>query len=151
MGEFHESADVILRPTTLLIVEKDLSWREAGDGLAVVLLKSVVWELKALLGAVGPQVAVHASMDRFSILIKTSSPGVVPESTPVVLLLVADDFRDFNSLLLQFDEVEERGTAGRTGADHTNARFTRGSHSRFKKVRLRKWFLRKFFFLEVSV
>jgi len=52
MGEFHESADVILRPTTLLIVEKDLSWREAGDGLAVVLLKSVVWELKALLGAV---------------------------------------------------------------------------------------------------
>lgn len=128
MGKLHEPANVVLGPPTFLVVEEDFSWREAGDWLAVMFLEGVVGELEALLGAVGPQVAVHASVHRLAILIETSSPGVVPESTPVVLLFVADNFRNLNSLLLQLDEVEERGTAGRTGADHAHARLTSGSH-----------------------
>jgi len=49
MGKFYESSDVVLCPTSFLVVEKNLSWWEAGDGFAVVLLESVVGEFVEIL------------------------------------------------------------------------------------------------------
>src|SRR5690606_38144318 len=63
-------------------------------GASEVLLEGVVGEFEAFLRAVGPQVAVHAPVDGLTVLVESRAPGVVPHSSPIGLLLVADDVGD---------------------------------------------------------
>jgi len=107
MCELHESSDVVLGPTTFLIIEKHFSWWEAGDGFSVVLFKSVVGKFETFFGAVGPQITVHAAVNGLAILIQSRPPGVIPEAAPIVLFLVADNFWDFHTGLFQLDKVEK--------------------------------------------
>jgi len=111
MGELHKASDVVFRPTSFLVVEKDFSGWETGNGFSVVLLESVVGELETLLGAVRPQITVHASMNWLAILIETSSPGIVPETAPVILLFKTNNFGDFHAGFFQLDEVVKSGTS----------------------------------------
>ena len=58
----------------------------------------------------------------------TSSPGVVPETAPIVLFLEADNFGDFDSGFLQLDKVVKSRTARRTAADQADSHFTSWCH-----------------------
>jgi len=128
VGEFDEASHVIFRPTSFLVVKKNFSGWEAGDGFSVVLLKSVVGKFETFLGAVGPQVTVHAAVNGLAILVQSSSPGVVPETAPIVLFLEADNFGDFDSGFLQLDKVVKSRTARRTAADQADSHFTSWCH-----------------------
>ena len=56
---------------TLEIVEEHLPGREGGDGLAKVLFERVVGELEGLLGAVGPEIAVHRAVHSLTVLVQS--------------------------------------------------------------------------------
>ena len=56
---------------TLEIVEEHLPRWEGGDGLAEVLLERVVRELEGLLGAVGPEIAVHRAVHSLTVLVQS--------------------------------------------------------------------------------
>ena len=73
------------------VVVEHLAGREGRHRLAEVLLEAVVGELQALLGTVGPQVAVHAGVAGLAMLVESGAPAVVPEPAPVVLLLETDE------------------------------------------------------------
>ena len=83
--------------------------RKGGNGLAIVLLKSVVRELQALLRSIGPEIPlsaisvriqsllispVHTAVHSLSILVGASSPRIVPETAEGGLLLVTHNLRD---------------------------------------------------------
>jgi len=96
-AEPDEPPHVALLDAALDVVPEDLPRGIGGDGLSEVFLESVVGELEAFLGAVGPQVPVHGPVDRLAVLVHPRAPRVVPEASPVVLLLVADDFGDLGA------------------------------------------------------
>ena len=57
---------------TFEIVKEDFPRRKGGNGFSKVILESVVGKLEGgLLGAVGPQVAVHAPVHVLAVLVKT--------------------------------------------------------------------------------
>src|SRR4029077_16443650 len=62
------------------VVVKHGAWRERRDRLPEVLIEGVVGELEALLGPVGPQVAVHAPVYWVAVLVEPGAPRVVPQS-----------------------------------------------------------------------
>ena len=64
-------------------------------------------------------------MDRLPVLVRARPPGVVPQSAPVALLLVADQVRDHPALSLQLGEPAEDGEA--TGTSSNDANFTNHS------------------------
>ena len=83
--------------------------RKGGNGLAIVLLKSVVRELQALLRSIGPEIPlsaisvriqslsispVHTAVHSLSILVGASSPRIVPETAEGGLLLITHNLRD---------------------------------------------------------
>src|SRR5690606_7678964 len=88
------AAHIALVDTALDVVEQNGARGKRRDGTTEVLVKGVIGELQAFLGAVGPQVAIHAAMYRLAMLVQTGAPRVVPQAAPVRLLLEADDFRD---------------------------------------------------------
>jgi hypothetical protein len=49
---------------------------------------------------------VHAAVDQLTVLVSPCPPGVVPQPTPVGLLLIADDFR--NRLCIENDNFRKR-------------------------------------------
>jgi hypothetical protein len=79
--------------------------------------EGVVSEFQAFLWAVGPQVAVHAAVDRLAVFIQTGAPGVVPHAAPVFLLFIADQFRDVRALVPRRLEGPQLRHATGTGAD----------------------------------
>ena len=83
--------------------------RKGGNGLAIVLLKSVVREFQALLRSIGPEIPlnaisvriqsllispVHTAVHCLSILVGASSPRIVPETAEGGLLLITHNLRD---------------------------------------------------------
>ena len=83
--------------------------RKGGNGLAIVLLKSVVRELQALFRPIGPEIPmrvisvripsllispVHTAVHSLSILVGASSPRIVPEAAEGGLLLITHNLRD---------------------------------------------------------
>src|SRR6185369_11357109 len=85
--ELNEPAHVVRLGPPGDVVVKHLARRERRDRLPEVLIEGVVGELEALLGPVGPQVAVHTPVYRVAVLVEPGTPGVVPQPTPVALLL----------------------------------------------------------------
>src|SRR6266550_3017976 len=81
------------------VVVKHCARRERWDRLPEVLIEGVVGELEALLGPVGPQVAVHAPVYWVAVLVEPGAPGVVPQSTPVALRLETNDLGYLGALL----------------------------------------------------
>ena len=59
-------------------------------------------------------------MDRFTVLVRPSPPGVVPEPAPAALLLIADQVRDHTALSLQLGEPTEDGETGGTSSNDAN-------------------------------
>jgi hypothetical protein len=88
-----------------------------------MLLEAIVGEFQALLGAVGPQIAVHAAMDRLAIFVEPGTPGVVPQSSPIALLLEADNLRDVRPLAGGRLECPKLRQSGRTCPDDGHALF----------------------------
>ncbi|MNP43165.1 hypothetical protein D3C76_1369670 [compost metagenome] len=86
-----------------------------------MLFEGVVGELQAFLGAVRPQVAVHAAVHRFTVLVQAGAPGVVPHAAPVALLLEADQFGDVGALVAGRLESAKLRQAARSGADDCHA------------------------------
>src|SRR5690606_7291123 len=76
------------------IVEENRAGRIGGNLLAEMLVEGVVRELQPFLGAIGPEVAVHGTVNWLAILVQSRPPGVVPQTAPITLLLEADDLRD---------------------------------------------------------
>ena len=83
--------------------------RKGGNGLAIVLFKSVVREFQALLRSIGPEIPlnaisvriqsllispVHTAVHSLSILVGASSPRIVPEAAEGGLLLITHNLRD---------------------------------------------------------
>src|SRR6185295_16959171 len=89
--ELYEPAHVVRLGPSGDVVVKDLARQERRDRLPEVRIEGVVGELEALLGPVGPQIAVHAPVYRVAVLVEPGAPGVVPQSTPVALLLETSD------------------------------------------------------------
>src|SRR5207247_1362815 len=89
--ELDEPADVVRPGPSGDVVVKHLARRERRDRLPEVLIEGVVGELEALLGPVGPQVAVHAPVYWVTVLVEPGAPGIVPQPTPVALLLETND------------------------------------------------------------
>ena len=71
-------AQARLFDTALDVVPEHGARRIGGDWPAKMLLEGIVGEFQALLGAVRPQIAVHAAMDRLAVLVSAGAPGVVP-------------------------------------------------------------------------
>ena len=65
-------------------------------------------------------VPVHAAMHRLAVVVGASSPGVVPQAAPVALLLVADNFRNFDALPLHLVKVVESAHTTGAGANNGN-------------------------------
>ena len=59
-------------------------------------------------------------MDRLPVLVRARPPGVVPQSAPVALLLIADQVRDHPTFSLQLGEPAEDGEAGGASANDAN-------------------------------
>jgi hypothetical protein len=83
-----------------------------------VLIEGVVGELEALLGPVGPQVAVHARVHWVAVLVEPGAPGVVPQSTPVALLLETSDLGYLGALLASLLEGVQLCQPAWSGANH---------------------------------
>jgi len=95
-------ADVLayigLFDTAFYVVPEHFARRIGGDLTSEMLLEGVVGKFQAFLGAVGPEVTVHAAVDRLAVFVQAGAPGVVPHAAPVGLLLEADQFRDVGAL-----------------------------------------------------
>ena len=81
---------------------------------------------------------VHAAMDRLPVLVRARPPGVVPQSAPVALLLIADQVRDHPAFSLQLGEpAEDREAAGTSSNDAnlTNHFWSGETQSDFIKLR----------------
>lgn len=102
------------------VVVQDCTRRAGGKRAAEVLLEAVIRELQAFLRAVGPQVAVHAAVHKFTEFIGTRAPRVVPQSTPVRRSLEAREVRDLHALGTGGFECPEGGEAAGAGADDRN-------------------------------
>lgn len=96
MLDHRVEADVVAHPSlvyaALNVVPQHLARRVRGNRPAKMLIKAVIGELQAFLGAVGPQVAVHAAVHRLAMLVEASAPGVVPHTAPIGLFFEAHDF-----------------------------------------------------------
>src|SRR5690606_31204504 len=84
-AEPDAAAHIALVDTALDVVEQNGARGKRRDGTTEVLVKGVIGELQAFLGAVGPQVAIHAAMYRLAMLVQTGAPRVVPQAAPVRL------------------------------------------------------------------
>ena len=115
--EPDESPHVALVDAALDVVPEDLARGIGGNGLSEVLFEAVVGELEAFLRAIGPQVAVHRSVDGLPVLVHAGTPRVVPEAPPVVLLLEADDFGDLRAAGFGRGEGTQLGQATGSGTD----------------------------------
>jgi len=69
LGEAHPVTHTSLVHTALNVVVQHSTGRVRRDLLAKVLLEGVVGKLKALLGSVGPQVAVHGAVHWLAVLV----------------------------------------------------------------------------------
>ena len=65
-------------------------------------------------------VPVHAAVHWLAVVVGASSPGVVPKAAPVALLLVADNFRNFDTLPLHLVKVVESAHPTGPGANNGN-------------------------------
>ncbi len=120
VAELHVFADVAaLDPARDIIVQHGPR-RVGRDGPAEMLLERVIGEFQAFLGAVGPEVAVHAAVHRLAIFVEAGPPRVVPEAAPVVLLFVADDLRDLGAEPPSRFEGPELGETAGTCTDDRN-------------------------------
>ncbi|MNH17802.1 hypothetical protein D3C79_774870 [compost metagenome] len=122
-------ADVVAHPgllhAALDVVPQHFARRVRGNRPAKVLIEAVVGELQAFLGAVGPQVAVHAAVHRLAMLVEAGAPGVVPHTAPVGLLFEAYDFGHGCALGMGGLEGTQLRKAGRAGTDDSDTK----SHS----------------------
>ncbi len=109
----------LLRPSDDVVVEH-LARRERRDRLLEMLVERVVGELQNFLGSVRPQIPIHAAMDRLAVFVQAGAPSVVPQATPIALLLEADDLGNVRSLALRLLECAQLAEAARTGPDHGN-------------------------------
>ncbi len=117
--EANPRAHAGLLDATLDVIVQHRARRIGCDRLAEVVLEKIVGELEAFLGSVGPEVTIHAAVDRLAaVLVETGSPGVAPQAAPVLLLLEADDVRNLGALLLGRLKCPELRQAARTGAYH---------------------------------
>src|SRR5262249_36112437 len=117
-AELDEPANVVRLGPPGDVVVKHFARRERRDRLPGVLIEGVVGELEALLGPVGPQVAVHAPMYWVAVLVEPSAPGVVPQSTPVALLLETSDLGDVGTPPASFLEGVQLCQPARSGANY---------------------------------
>ena len=83
-----------------------------------MLIEGVVGELEALLGPVGPQVAVLAAVYWVAVLVEPGAPGVVPQSTPVALLLKTSDLGYLGTLPVSLLEGVQLCQPAWSGANH---------------------------------
>jgi hypothetical protein len=116
--ELDELADVVRLGPPGDVVAKHFARRERRDRLPEVLVEGVVGELEALLGPVGPQVAVLAAVYWIAVLVEPGAPGVVPQSTPVALLLETSDLGDLGTLPASLLEGVQLCQPARSGANH---------------------------------
>ena len=120
VAELHILADVAALDPARDIVVQNGAGRIGRDGPAEMLLEGVIGELQAFLGAVGPEVPVHASMHRLAEFVEAGPPRVVPEAAPVILFLVADDLRDLGAKPPRRFEGPELGETAGTCSDDRN-------------------------------
>jgi len=85
-----------------------------------MLFEGVVGELQAFLGAVGPQVAVHAAVHRLAVLVEAGAPGVVPHAAPVLLFFEAHQLRDGGAFVAGRLERAKLRQAAWAGTDDCN-------------------------------
>ena len=100
--------------------------RKGGNRLSIVLLKSVVRELQALLWSIGPEIPlraisvriqslvispVHTAVHSLSILVGASSPRIVPETAEGGLLLVTHNLRDDLHAVVSQVNTERKSSA----------------------------------------
>ncbi len=71
---------------------KYLSWQVSWDWFSKMIFKGIVRKLEALFGKISPKLTIHAWMNMFSIFISSSSPCVIPLSTPLGLFLNTNNF-----------------------------------------------------------
>jgi len=84
--------------TPFNVIKEHSARRIRGDLLAKMLLKGIVGELQAFLGAIGPKIAVHGAVNGLPVLVETGAPRIIPKTAPVGLLLKTDNFRDLFTL-----------------------------------------------------
>src|SRR5262249_33818775 len=116
--ELDEPANVVPLGPPNDVVAKHFARRERRNRLPEVLIEGVVGELEALLGAVGPQVAVLAAVYWIAVLVEPGAPGVVPQPTPIALLLETDDLGYLGTLSASFLEGVQLCQPARSGADY---------------------------------
>ena len=81
------------------VVEQHRTRRIGGDRAPEMFFKGVVGELETLLGAIRPQVAIHAAVDRLAVGIQSGTPAVIPQTAPVILLFVTDNLGNLDALV----------------------------------------------------
>lgn len=69
----------------------DVSGQVGGDRFAKMFMKGVVRELEDFFGQVGPELAVHAGVNVFAVLVGGRTPAVVPLAAPCGLLVDAGE------------------------------------------------------------
>src|SRR5690606_6555263 len=110
------------------VVAQHRARRVGRDRAAEVLLEAVIGELQALLGAVRPQVAVHARVHRLAMLVQAGAPGVVPHAAQVGLLLEADDLGHVRARAAGGIEGTQLGQAAWAGAEDGDSLGHAGCH-----------------------
>ena len=102
------------------VVPEHFARRIGGNRLAEMFFERVVGEFEAFLRSVGPQVAVHGAVHRLAVFVEARAPRVLPQATPVVLLFIADDFRNLCALLLGGLECPQGRKPRWSRPDHRN-------------------------------
>src|SRR5699024_4740439 len=82
-----------LHPAQNVVLQDRAGWIR-WNRTAEMLLEGIVREFETFLGAVRPQVPVHAAVHRFTVLVQARTPRVVPLASPLGLFLVAYDLGD---------------------------------------------------------
>ena len=82
------------------VIKYDCSWRIRCNRLAKMFLKCIISELQALFGSIWPQIPIHTTMYGFPVLVSSSSPCVIPKSSPIFLFLEANNVWDFLTFFL---------------------------------------------------
>ena len=99
------------------VIEEHRARRIGCDRPAEVILEKVIGEFESFLGTVRPEVAVHAAVHGFAVIVETRAPGIAPQTAPVCLFFEADDIRNFGALFLRRLECPQLREAARARTD----------------------------------
>ncbi len=120
--ELDVVAHTALLDAALDVVVQHGARRERGNGPAEVLFEGVVCEFEALLGAVRPEIAIHAAVNGLAEFVETGAPCVVPHTAAVALLFIADHLRNFGALAAGAFEGAQCCKSARAAAQNGNSR-----------------------------